>query len=269
MKRTWLLPCLTLLFFCGLSQAKDDIEFVFAYDTQEGFPSFMGNGQTVPDQNPGTYVEILRLVDARLPIKVSFVRLPWNRCKAYLKQNLVSGINSSFRESRKELGVFPSTTEGQIDPQRRITSDIYRIYAKKSSNISYDPLRNRIINQGKGLIAPLGYSIVADLRKEGVEVTEHSGGVEKILRMLALGRAEGAISHQSQTNYLLSRYPKIFDQINPLEPPLSEKNYYILISKEFYRKHPEMAEKIWDTIGELRETHLPSIIARYMAHLKN
>lgn len=241
------------------------VEFTFAYDVQEGFPSFMGQGQSIPYKMPGSYIEILQLVEQKVPIRLNLVRLPWERCKAYLKANKVDGINSSFNSLRQEIGVFPYTIKGDIDRSRRITSDTYRLFARDGSDIFYDSFSNRIINTGKGVLAPLGYSIVSDLRKRGTQIEEPSIGVKGILQMLALGRASGVIAHETQATHIIKSSPELFSNIKPIDPPIKKKDYFVLISKSFYQRHPELSEQIWDAIGELRENKLTEINDKYLS----
>lgn len=240
------------------------VEFTFAYDVQEGFPSFMGSGKEVSKEYPGTYIELLREVEKRVPIKLKLERYPWERCKAYLKANKVDGINSSFKPSRQELGVFPKGKNSSVDINRRITSDNYILYARKGSPIFYDPVTGTIKNTHKGVAAPLGYSIVGELKNKGVNVLENPSGVPSLMKMLAYDRVSGVIAHETQARFVLNRDPELFSSIDATDPPIQEKEYYILISKEFYERNPDLSEQIWDVIGELRDTHMPEVIERYI-----
>jgi polar amino acid transport system substrate-binding protein len=241
----------------------EKVVFTFAYDVQEGFPSFIGNGSEVPEEYPGTYIEMLRLVAQRVPIELQLVRYPWQRCKAYLRDNKVDGINSSYRASRTEIGVFPLNPEGAPDRSRRITSDSYLLYASKGAGVYFDPDTDQIMNAEQGILAPLGYSILEDFRKRGLKIEAVPSGVAGLLNMLALGRASGIIAHQSQADHILAINADTMKNIIATKPVLAEKDYYILISKHFYQNHPKIAEQIWNTIGDLRQTHLPKILDRY------
>jgi polar amino acid transport system substrate-binding protein len=242
----------------------EKVEFTFAYDVQEGFPAFMGSGKDVSKEYPGTYIELLREVEKRVPIKLKLERYPWERCKAYLKANKVDGINSSFKPSRQEIGVFPKGENNSVDINRRITSDNYILYARKGSPIFYDPLTGTIKNPHKGVAAPLGYSIVGELKNKGVDVLENPSGVSSLMKMLAYDRVSGVIAHETQARFVLSRDPELFGSIEATNPPIQKKEYYILISKEFYAQNPELSEQIWDVIGELRDIHMPRMVDQYI-----
>ncbi len=263
--RTWLVVAVLL---CSPAKllAYERVEFIFAYDTQQGFPAFMGNGQDVPVRYPGIYIDILRMVEQRLPIKLTLIRLPWERCKAYLAQNRASAINSSYKASRALIGVFPKMASGQVDRDKRITSDTYRFYTRNDYELRYDPDQSKVFPAKSLLAAPLGYSVVDDLKARGLVVEQHPDGVEGILKLLIYGRVQGIIAHESQMQYTLSQNSQFAERVVPIEPAIREKDYYILISRGFYREHPELSKQIWAAIGELRETMLPQLVQEYQAH---
>ncbi|MDX1452247.1 MAG: hypothetical protein R3183_06795 [Oleiphilaceae bacterium] len=256
---------LTLVLFLPFARAEERVEFVFAYDTQQGFPAFMGDGQAVPIRYPGTYIDILRMVEQRLPIKLTLIRLPWERCKAYLARNLASGINSSYKPSRARMGVFPKTETGDVDRTRRITSDTYRFYTRTDVNLRYDPLKFRVMPDDALLAAPLGYSVVDDLKRTGLVVEQHPEGIPGILKLLFHGRVQGIIAHESQMRFTLGNNVQYAEVIVPVEPAIKEKDYFILISRGFYDQHPELSEQIWNEIAELREMLLPQLEQEYQS----
>lgn len=223
----------------------------------------MGNGTEVPEEMPGTYIEMLRLVAQDLPIDLKLERYPWERCKANLRNNRVDAINSSYRESRAEIGVFPRTDDGSVDVSRRITDDTYRLYTLDNSMTRFDAKAQKFVFADRGISAPLGYSIVGDLRAAGNTIEENAGGVMSLMRMLAYNRISGVIAHDSQASFVLERNQELLKHVIATEPALAKKPYYILISKAFYQKHPKLSEAIWNKLQELREDELPKILKKY------
>lgn len=121
----------------------------------------------------------------------------------------------------------------------------------------------KIHNIGKGLVAPLGYSIVKDLIQVGIPIQENPQGVLGSLKMVALNRASGAIAHETQAQYLLRKNPKEFAGIKPVPPAIKEKPYFILVSKAFYKKHPKLTQDIWAEIENIRENEFDRIKEKY------
>ena len=50
-----------------------------------------------------------------------------------------------------------------------------------------------------------------------------------------------------------------------IEPPLKTKPYYLMLSREFKAANPELAEQIWNAIGELREEKLEALAQPYLS----
>jgi len=237
-------------------------QFIFAYEDREGFPAYLGNGQEVPKENPGIDIEVLRLVEQRVPITVIFKRMPWKRCLHELGTGNVSAVEASYKKEREKLGVFPRKPNGSVDPSRRLTTETYSLYVLKDSTLRWDPQSKRFINLKGQLGAQLGYSIVGDLRKLGHSFDE-SGSAFTNLKKLVLGRLDGIITQESQTGFYIKKHSKEFASVVKTEPPLKTKPYYFIISHQFANKYPKITHQIWDTVAELRKTKLPALYARY------
>ena len=55
----------------------------------------------------------------------------------------------------------------------------------------------------------------------------------------------------------------LLKSIEKVFPPLKTKPYYLMLSRQFKNKHPELSEKIWDTIATLREERLQELTEGY------
>lgn len=62
---------------------------------------------------------------------------------------------------------------------------------------------------------------------------------------------------------LLKIAPEKFKRIVKVTPPIKTKPYYLMLSHQFVKKHPQLAEKIWDTIEIIRESQFDRISAKY------
>jgi len=118
-------------------------ELTIAYEDKEQPPYYMGNSQDVLTANPGVAVEMIKMLEKKIPdLKVKFVRYPWKRCLAGLGKNSVDGIfNSSYKEDRLDVGWYPTvdkTHKGQPDTKRRLCTMTYSLYALKGVNIGWD-----------------------------------------------------------------------------------------------------------------------------------
>lgn len=245
-----------------LSSSEELVEFVFAYDSNDGFQGFT-DGEVIPEENPGYDVELLLMIEEHVPVKFRFKRMPWKRCLIQLGEGTVSGVNGSYKTEREALGVYPRLDNGDLDGSKRIASGDYVLATLKNSDLYFDHENKRFVNQTGLIAAPKGYSIVADFKGYGIDIYENSGGVQPLMNMLVLGRVQGILAHRMSIQYEMETNSK-FSNIEIKNPPVKSKNYYLIIAKDFYKKHPELSQQIWDTLEMLRDKHAEDLYTKYL-----
>lgn len=253
----------TTLLFClaALDLHAQPIEFIVAYEDTEQPPYQLGNTEEI-SAKPGVSVEMVMMLTDFLPdLKIGFRRVPWNRCLRELEAGRVDAtFNASFREERLKFGAYP-IKDGQPDESRRIATLSYSLYKLRGSDISWDG--EKIINLNGKIGAPAGYSIIDDLRKMGVPVDEAQTTRANLLQLQY--RRVAAVAAQDVTaDELLKNEASTFKDIIKVEPPLVSKAYYMMISHQFIKKHPALAEKIWDTLAKIREERMADLLEKYM-----
>lgn len=234
--------------------------FTVAYEDKVQFPYYMGEGSKVLEQKPGAAVELIQLLEAKVDgLKVQLKRYPWQRCLENLKSGEVDGaFNASFKEKRMEMGAYP-WKDGKVDPSRRLTTIAYSIYTTEDNGFTWDG--SAFSNLDGKIGAPRGYSIVGDLEKLGVQVVE-ANSTEANLKKLMSKRIKGAALQDVTGDYFV-RSKNEFSSVKKLTPALKTKPYYLMISHQFKNKNPELAEKIWAAVADLRETQLTSLADKY------
>ncbi|PAV27083.1 amino acid ABC transporter [Tamilnaduibacter salinus] len=258
------LPALScLLFLLGVitPASEADTAFRVAYENKTQFPYYMGNTSKVLDQ-PGAAVELVGLLEEEVPgLQVRFSRYPWKRCLALLEAGAVDAIfNASFNEARMAIGAYPWKDEA-VDPSRRLTTIGYYLYTREGADVGWDG--EAFADTSLKVGAPLGYSIVRDLEKLGLSVTNAESSLQNLF-MLAADRVE-AVALQSVTgDFLLTKYGDRLNNIARIEPPIKTKPYYLMLSHRFQDRHPALSEQIWDAVAELRKTRLQSLAQQYM-----
>ena len=241
------------------------VELKVAWENAPQPPYYMGKGTKIPAL-PGVAVEMVMMLEEYIDgLKVVPQRLPWKRCLKSLQLGKIDGtFNASYKKKRLEFGFYPTkdgTLNGAVDPSFRITTIQYCLYAKKDSKVSWD---GKKFNNLTGAIgAPLGYSIVGDLEKLGAKV-DTSPSTQNDFLKLNKNRVAAVAAQGITGDALLSSFPKKFSELHKLEPPLKTKPYYIMLSKQFVGKHPDLAKKIWATIKIIRETRLADIAKKYV-----
>ncbi len=213
----------------------------------------------VKESNAGLNFILLDLVDKKIP-EVEFVhkRVPWKRCLNAMKQEEFvdsSGcFSASYKEVRKEFGVYPGGDSP--NSELRLHSSSYSLYTKKSNqNVG---VAGKLTIDGLGddakIAAPAGYSISSDLASKGYKVDDQSKNTKANFQKLLSGRVEAVTALTESGDFHLDTNPKYQADIQKLTPPLVNKPYYLMLSHGFVKKNPEIAEKIWATIAEVRES---------------
>ncbi len=246
-----------------LSSSEELVEFIFAYDSNDGFQGFTDDDEVIPEENPGYDVELLLMIEKYVPVKFRFKRMPWKRCLIQLGNGNISGVNGSYKKEREALGVYPRLENGDLDGSKRFASGDYVLATLKNSDLDFDHEKKRFVNQTGLIAAQKGYSIVSDLKKYGIDIYENPGGVPPLMKTLVIGRVQGILAHRMSIQYEMETN-SLFSNIEIKNPPIKSKKYYLIIAKDFYKKHPELSQQIWDTLEMLRDKHAEDLYSKYL-----
>lgn len=257
---------LSILWLLLISQSGPTVHaekqnFLTALYNKEIFPYVFGNGAKINLEKPGIAVDLLQSLEKRVPIKISFIRLPQKRMFYELKRGEVDGIIASFKPDRKKFGVYPMKDDA-VDPSRRISSDNYVLYTLKGSPLKWDDQHKRFLNHDGLIGAPLGYSIVADLKKWGARIEESLDPVSTLEKLIR-GRIQGLAGLETTIDHLLSKKPEKYKNIQKLQPALVMKPYYLVLSHQFVQKQPALAQLMWNVLAEIRENEFSTISLKY------
>ena len=237
----------------------ETIQLNITYADSEQPPYIYGIGRGIP-KNPGAVVEMIKMLELKIPgLQINLSRLPWQRCLGYLKSGKVDGIfNASFTQKRLKKGAYPMK-DGQPDPSKRLVTISYGIYTLKNSSITWNGKTFRNLNGVIGVNR--GFSVVSELEKMGVPLQEVNL-VSQNLEKLKLGRI-AAVLAQDVTAHALLKDQKRFEGIVKLRTPFSTKPYYLMLSYQFIKKYPKVAEQTWTAIKEIRKIEFDDLVAKY------
>lgn len=211
-------------------------------------PFILGDSATVNENNPGITIELLRMVEQRVPVRFTIKRKPWSRVLLDLETNRVDGIfHASFQKKRMKIGVYPMVNS-MVDTTRRIAGWSYVLYKHKESPLIWDGKEFTNLDGKIGAIRD--FAIVDDLEKMGVAVEEVTSPLQN-MNKLNLKRIEGVADIELISDAILKSESERFKDIVKVSPPLKTKIYYLMFSYHFYQKHTEVAEQIWSAIGEI------------------
>ena len=228
-----------------------------AYEDKSLPPYYTGASEGVDPLAPGVSVELMQEAAKAAGVEIRFVRMPWVRCLKSLQRGDVDVIfNSSFKEDRLEIGVYPMAGN-KPDSARRLATISYALYRLKGSAVTFTG--STVSGLGDGPVgASSGYSIIEDLARMGVK-TEEAADTMANFKKLASKRIPAVAAQDVQADPLLADFPAI----EKVMPPLVSKDYFAMASHQFYNSRRDVAERLWTKIAEIRETRGAAIYAKY------
>ena len=200
-------------------------------------------------EGKGLNFDLLDEVARRTGLRFTYQSMPWKRCLAQLNADQLDGAFSvSFSRERMSLGAYPGGDEA--DPRRRMHMDSYVIVRRKGSKVGWDGKNFSNVDGRIGF--QLGYSVGDFLRARNIPVDEGSQRSDELLEKLLAGRVAAA-ALGGATAMRLMRLPQA-SVLEQLPIPLVEKPYYLIFSHAFVARNPELAEKIWATVEQVRNS---------------
>ncbi len=192
---------------------------------------------------------LLRQVEARLGISFDYQSMPWKRCLAQVRANEVGGAFAvSFKPDRLEIGAYPGGK--QPDARARLHIDRYMLVRRKGSTVEWD---GKALSKLEGTVGvQLGYSVGDFLRGLSVPVDEGSQRAIELAQKLVAGRIGAAAMGGGDAASIM--HGPLAGQLELLPLPLIEKPYFLLLSHALVASNPQLAEKIWKTIEEVRNS---------------
>lgn len=225
---------------CAGAAAKDTITLCFERQEVHPWRTLSGGGLNF---------ELLNQVATRLDIAFDYQSMPWKRCLAQLKANEVGGAFAvSFNKERLALGAYPGGT--QADPSKRMHVDRYVVVRKKGSRLEWDGKSFRNLDGAIGI--QLGYSVGDFLRGHQVAVDEGSQRAVELAQKLIAGHLAGAAVGGGDAFGLM--HGPLAAQLEVLPVPLIEKPYFLLLSHALVASNPKLAERIWTTVEQVRNS---------------
>jgi polar amino acid transport system substrate-binding protein len=235
-----------------------------ACEDKMDFPNVLGNSPEVDWKKPGASIEFVKQMAEELGLKVVIKRLPWKRAlELELKGGTIDGLFPvSYRKERERFGVLPMK-DGKADDSRSMLVSAYCFYKLKTSPLEWD---GKALKHLEGPIgAPRGYSIVEDLKQLGYQVQE-SDDARKDLRRVAQGWLGAVAALEAAEDHILAASPEFSSAVIKMQPPISRKHYFLMLSHQFVSKYPVLAQRLWDKSREMREKELPRILGKYIGY---
>lgn len=216
----------------------------FCYESENTFPWVMKD-------RPGLNLVLLEMVEKKIGVKIELAAQPWKRCQAEMKTGAFDGIfAASFKPDRLEIGVYPMKGD-KPDEAFAMMMDGYTLYQLKGGKASWDGSKLNI--QGAVGAQP-GYSIIDQLKGLGARVDDGAKGADTNLSKLLEGRVEAVALQTLEGENAISKNPAFVAKIEKMSPPLVNKPFFLMLSKQFVAKNGDFAKEVWAAVAAVRES---------------
>ena len=239
------LACTAALPASGAASAAEPVALRLCQDIEDVYPWTLKS-------RPGLNNILLKIVEAKLGLSLTFVLEPWKRCQQEMKAGTVDGMFAiSFLAERQQFGVYPMN--GDLpDTGKRLMSDGYSLFRRRGdASVRWD---GKVLHVDGPVGAQRGYSVNVQLQRLGVQVDAGTYPVEENLRKLMLGRLAAVALRTLEGDSMLLTHRDFSEKIEKLPQPLAEKPYYLMLSHQFVADHDKLAAAIWDTLQRVRES---------------
>ena len=200
---------------------------------------------------PGLNIIHLKAVEQKLGVKIETFPLPWKRCQEDMREGKVDGIfAASFKTERLEMGVYPMVGD-KLDATRAMMFDGYSLYRLKGGDVQWD---GKKLSSSSSIGAQPGYSIVDQLKQLGAKVDEGAKTADDTLKKVVIGRIGAAALQTLEGDNSLSTNPEFASKLEKVSPPLVDKPFFLMLSKQFVAKHGDFSKDLWKTLAEVRES---------------
>jgi polar amino acid transport system substrate-binding protein len=248
-RRRWTLGAAALSLLPDRPIAAEPVRII--YDVFANPPLIEGNGTQIDPVKPGLTIEVLRMASEQAHIPIALSRTPWQRGLYLIQSGEADAIfAASYAKERLKYGVYPMK-DGHLDPDRKLFDQSYRLYVRAGSGVGWDG--KTLTNLHAPVGATTGYAVVPVLRAMGVPVEEEPSHLDNLRKLMA-GRLDAYAELDNHIRPILRANPKEFGGIVELSPPVLTKPYYLMFSKIFYTRSPEVAERIWNAIAAVNNS---------------
>ncbi len=230
---------LVVMFSVSMLSAK---EIVINYE-KDWFPyTFQKNGKAT-----GIHIDIVKQAAKKAGYDVKFVTVPWKRCLLNVKKGKSDGvIGASYKDKRAAFAYYPRDAKRSKKSKWRVDQVEYVVVTMKSNKYNY---KGKLGTLPQPVRAPYGYSIVGDLKKEGLNVDTAKNDDINFRKMFR--DKDGCVVTNPLVAKQLNRKGKFKGKLHISKKPIKSKSYHIIFSKNGSISKAD-GQKIWNQIKKIR-----------------
>lgn len=231
------------------------------YLDQHRPPYWLGVGTSVPPV-PGAGAELISRFAASVGCPAAFLRMPVLRITPAVAAGEIDFGPMPANAFGTPGIVFPLDKNRRLDRSRSIPMSIV-VFVRASDRLSRNarPFQHF---QGRTLGTTLGSAYAGKLRESGFLVDSGAVDVASNFEKLKLHRFDGfavsLISPGDMDTFVAKKY---HGEIVRLREPLLSDHIWLAASQQYYKRHPQRVEAMWDWLGSSGKKEFAQLLAKY------
>lgn len=202
----------------------------------------------------GLNIDLLEAASRQIGLRLRYVALPWRRCQSEVAKGEIDGLFAiSHSGEREPLWVYPP---GEPDRARfRMFRDGYVLLRRRGDAVAVSG--SRVVGLDGRIGAQPGYSVISDLRQQGLDIDDGTPEPARIVRKLLEGRLGAAALGMNAWRDLQAQDQPALDGVEALAEPLVEKDYFLVVSHRRHALSPRATRALWEAIASQRDRVVP------------
>ncbi len=250
MIRSW--PAFAFLLVTGFALA-DPATVRLCHDDGDPVPDIdnpLNNAAAAPQKILN--IVALQMASRKTGIKLEIIPTPWKRCLSEIQKGSMDGaFAATYRADRAEYARFPMR-DGKVDERRAMQYDSYTLYRQRGTHVTWED--GHFHNLAGPVGVQPGHSITEIVRAAGAKTDDSAKSATDNLKKVAAGRLPAAALATIKADHALSLDIDLALRVEKDAKPMAESYKYLMFSKKFSADHPEIPEKLWNSLVAVRGT---------------
>ena len=176
---------------------------------------------------------------------------PRRRCLDEIRAGISDAMVAAFAPERVSIGVFPMVGDSP-DVTRSFGAVRYFAYRRHGTTVEWNGQRFEGLGQGSVGVESAFVFVTDRLRALRVDFDDGGKTLEQNMGKLAAGRVDVVIAMDLEADRLVaSRYP---GRIERAGKPFDITPMYLMLSKSFYSREPQLAQRLWRAMETVRNS---------------
>lgn len=202
-------------------------------------------------QKRGLYFDLFNAVARQLDLRFEYYPQPWRYCLAEVAAGRMDGAFAvALSPERRLVFAYPPGAPNNEGDVLRV--DVTVLIRRKGTAVTV--VDGRIVGTDKPVGVLPAYAVADDLARMGWSLDTASRDHLAQLARLSRGELDAIVLSAFRWDQLRAAGGVALDNLEALPEPLLTKRHFLGLSHPFVAAHPELAERLWATTREIRNS---------------